>query len=93
MADKKRKVEVFTAGCLVCDSTVKLVKELACPSCDIHVHDLNKGCETDECRDEAQKYGLNTVPAVVIDGKLVSCCDNPGPNREDFKLAGIGTPL
>jgi glutaredoxin len=92
MADK-RKVEIFTAGCPVCDPTVKMVQELACPSCDVHVHDLNKGCETDECRIEAQKYGIKTVPAVVIDGKICSCCDNPGPNREDLQAAGIGIPL
>jgi hypothetical protein len=29
---KKRKIEVFTAGCPLCDETVKLVRELACPS-------------------------------------------------------------
>lgn len=92
MADK-RKVEVFTAGCPVCDPTVQMVKNLACPGCDVHVHDLNKGCETDKCRVEAQKYGLKTVPAIVVDGKVASCCENPGANREDLKAAGIGTPL
>lgn len=93
MTDKKRKVEVFTAGCPVCDSVVKMVQDLACPSCDVHIHDLNQGCETDECRGKARKYNLKTVPAVVVDGKLVACCENPGPNREDLKAAGIGTPL
>jgi len=29
---RKRKVEVFIAGCPLCDETVKLVNELACPS-------------------------------------------------------------
>lgn len=93
MADQKRKVEVFTAGCPVCDPAVKMVHDLACPSCDVHVHDLNKGCETDECRIEAKKYDLKTIPAVVVNGKVVACCENPGPNREDLKAAGIGTPL
>ena len=93
MVDKKTKIEVFTAGCSVCDSTVKLVRELACPNCDIHVHDLNQGCETGECRDEAQKYGLKTIPTVVVNGKVVSCCDNPGPNQEELVRAGIGVAL
>ncbi len=92
MADK-RKIEIFTGGCPVCDPAVKMVQDLACPSCDVHVHDLNKGCETDECRLEAQKYGLKTVPSVVVNGKVVTCCENPGPNKEDLKAAGIGTPL
>ncbi len=93
MADQKRKVEVFTAGCPVCDPAVQMVKDLACSSCDVHVHDLNKGCETDECRIEAKKYGLKTVPAVVVNGKVCSCCDNEGPNKEDLKAAGVGIPL
>ena len=93
MTDKKRKVEVFTAGCPVCDPAVKMVRELVCPSCDVNVHDLNKGCETDECRMEAQNYGIKTVPAVVVDGKVCSCCENSGVNIEDLKAAGICTPL
>lgn len=93
MVDKKRKVEVFTAGCPVCDPAVKMVQELACPSCDIHIHDLNKGCKTDECRIETQRYSLKTVPAVVVDGKVVSCCANDGPKIEELKSAGIGTSL
>lgn len=93
MADKKRKVEVFTAGCPVCDPAVQMVQDLACSNCDVHVHDLNKGCETDECRVKAQKYGLKSIPAVVIDGKVCSCCDNGGINKEDLKAAGIGMPL
>lgn len=93
MADKKRKVEVFTAGCPVCDPAVKMVQELACSSCDIHIHDLNKGCKTDECRIEAQRYSLKTVPAVVVDGKVAACCENNGPNKEEFKAAGVGIPL
>ena len=92
MADK-RKVEVFTTGCPLCSPAVKMVQELACPSCEIKIHDLNKGCETDECRVEAQKYGIKTVPAVVINGKVCSCCDHTGVNREDLEAAGIGTPI
>lgn len=89
----KRKVEVFTAGCPVCDPAVKMVRDLACPSCDVHVHDLNKGCETDECRMEAKKHGLKTVPAVVVNGMVVSCCQNVGPDKEELRSAGIGTAL
>lgn len=92
MADK-RKVEIFTAGCPVCDPTVKMVQELACPSCDVHVHDLNKGCETDVCRDKAKEYGITKVPTVVVNGKICSCCESEAVNKEDLQAAGIGTPL
>ena len=36
----KRQVEVFTAGCPVCEPAVQLVKELACPDCEVTVHEL-----------------------------------------------------
>lgn len=92
MADK-RKVEVFTAGCPVCDPTVKMVKDLACPSCDVHFHDLNKGCETDECRVKAEQYGIKKVPTVVVDGKVCSCCESEAVNKDDLRAAGVGQPL
>lgn len=93
MTNKKRKVEVFTAGCPVCEPAVQMVKELACPDCDVHIHDLNKSCETGNCRVEAKKYGLTTVPAVVIDGKICSGCKGPGINKENLQAAGVGQPL
>ncbi|MGH2659574.1 MAG: thioredoxin family protein, partial [Actinomycetota bacterium] len=38
----KRQVEVFTAGCPVCEPAVQLVQELACPDCEVTVHDLRQ---------------------------------------------------
>ena len=38
MAENKRKVEIFTAGCPVCEPVVAMVKELACDNCEVHVH-------------------------------------------------------
>ena len=55
---QKRRIEVFTAGCPVCEETVKQVQEAACSSCEVIVYDLNKGCETNECRDKAKEYGI-----------------------------------
>lgn len=90
---QKRKVEVFTAGCPVCDETVKLVHEAACSSCEVIVYDLNKGCETNECRDKAKEYGVKSVPAVAIDGKLASCCTSGGVDIEALKKVGLGQPM
>ena len=39
---QKRKVEIFTSGCPICESTVDLVNKLSCPSCEIITYDLNK---------------------------------------------------
>lgn len=86
----KRKIEVFTAGCPVCDKTVKLVKSLACPSCEVVIYDLNKGCETNECRKKAKEYGVERVPAVAVNGKLVECCKVGAVDAAALKAAGVG---
>lgn len=90
MANAKRRVEVFTAGCPICNDTVKLVKSLVCPSCDLKIHDLREGCATNECRDKAKRYGVTAVPAVAVDGVLLDCCRR-GPITADLLMAaGIG---
>ncbi len=38
----KRRIEVFTAGCLLCQEAVKMVRELACSNCEVVVYDLIK---------------------------------------------------
>jgi glutaredoxin len=86
----KRKVEVFTAGCPVCDDAVKTVRSLACPSCDVVVYDLHKGCATNECRDKAKEYGIRRVPAVAVDGRLLDCCRQGQVTAEALKAAGVG---
>lgn len=86
----KRKVEVFTAGCPVCDEAVRTVKAAACPSCDVVVYDLNKGCETNECRDKAEAYGIKRLPAVAVDGKLVECCRQEPVSLDALRAAGVG---
>ena len=40
MADRKRKIEIFSAGCAVCDDVVALVNQVACPSCEVTVLDM-----------------------------------------------------
>lgn len=84
-----RKIEIFSAGCGVCEDTIKLVKGLACPSCDVSVLDMNDAA----IADRAKQLGIKSVPAVVIDGKLASCCEGKGPDLETLKAAGLGQPL
>ena len=86
----KRIIEVFTAGCPVCDEAVSRIKAAVCPDCDVTVYDLREGCETKECSDKADQYGITSVPAVLIDGKLVDCCTGRGVNLETLKQAGLG---
>ncbi|MCH7646924.1 MAG: glutaredoxin, partial [Nitrospinae bacterium] len=65
MTSVKRQVEVFTAGCPLCEDAVALVKGLACPSCEVVVHDLRAD---GEAVSRARRFGVNAVPAVVVDG-------------------------
>ena len=85
----KRKKEVFSAGCPVCEQTVELVKRIACDSCDVTVLDLNDT----EVLSRAKKLSIYSVPAIVIDGKLAQCCDGRGPDEETLRAAGLGQSL
>ncbi len=85
----KRKIEVFSAGCPVCEQTVELVKHIACESCDVTVLDLHDT----QVASQAKELGINSVPAIVIDGKLAQCCEGRGPDEEILRTAGLGQPL
>jgi protein-disulfide isomerase len=41
---------------------------------------------------KAKKYGVNSVPAVVVDGKILDCCKRGKITKKDLVAAGIGTP-
>ena len=84
-----RRIEIFSAGCQVCEETITLVKRLACSSCEITVLDMKD--QTVSSR--ATQLGIRTVPAVVVDGQLASCCAGSGPTESALRAAGIGTPL
>lgn len=86
----KRLIELFTAGCPICEEAIRQVKAAACPHCDVVVYDLNAGCETDECHEKAKAYGVRSVPAVAINGKLANCCGGRGIDIDVLKAAGLG---
>jgi len=85
----KRKVEVFTAGCPICSDLVELVKSTASPDCEVTIYNLNQGHGVEE----AKGYGITAVPSVVVEGKLLDCCQRVHPTEHDLKAAGIGKPL
>ena len=88
MNTNQRKVEVFSAGCSACEPVVELVKNLACPSCDVQVLDMKEP----SVAQKAKEYGVRAVPAVAIDGKLAACCEGAGPNAGTLRAAGLGVP-
>jgi hypothetical protein len=84
-----KKVEVFSAGCSVCKETIEMVKRLAGPH-EVVIHDMNKS----DVAKQAKSYGVRSLPAVVIDGKLASCCAGRGPDEHVLKSAlGSFLPL
>ena len=83
-----RKIEVFSAGCAVCEDTIALINRIACPSCEVEILDMHRR----EVAQKARKYGIRSVPAVVVDGKLADCCAGRGPDEGQLRAAGVGTP-
>lgn len=84
----KRKVEVFGAGCPVCEETVELVTRLACASCEVVVLDMR----THDVAQRAKLLGVRSIPAIAINGKLTDCCAGRGPDKDALHAAGLGQP-
>lgn len=82
----KRKIEVFTAGCPACDEVVALVNRIACPSCEVEVVDMHDRAVAER----AKRYGVNRVPAVVVNGQLAECCKDRGVTETALRAAGVG---
>ncbi len=87
---KKRKIELFTAGCSVCEPVVEMVKSMACSSCEVIVYDLTNPAETEVLQEKVKTYGIKALPAIAVNGKLLSCCQNKGISAEELVNAGIG---
>jgi len=85
----KRQIEIFSAGCPVCQDTIDLVNRMACPSCEISVLDMNNR----DVASRAASLGVRSVPAVAINGKLADCCSGRGVDENILRNAGIGQPL
>lgn len=85
----KKKVEVFTAGCSVCNLVVDLIKNNASDSCDVVIYDLIKQCESKECLSKVAEYGIKAIPAVAVNGQLLNCCKSTGISKEELVKAGV----
>jgi len=86
----KRKIELFTAGCTVCEPVVEMVKAMACNSCEVIIYNIAQPCDTKECLEKVKAYGIKALPAIAVDGKLLDCCQNKGISVDELKKAGIG---
>ncbi|WP_445736746.1 thioredoxin family protein [Mariniflexile sp.] len=87
----KRQIEIFTAGCPVCEPVVQLVKETAGNDCEITLHNLSEQCESKICVSKMNEYGVNRLPAIAVNGKLLDCCKNVEITKDALVHAGIGS--
>jgi glutaredoxin 3 len=84
-----RRIELFSAGCPLCEQGEALVREVAGKHQEVTIHDLRKDASA---ASRAAEHGVNVVPAVLVDGELLGCCRNTGPSREELIAAGVGRP-
>ncbi len=82
-----RKVEVFTAGCSLCDDAVQLVQKLTCPSCTVEVLDMRD----EGAQQKAKQYGVTRVPSVAVNGTLALCCQSGPVNIDSLRALGVGS--
>jgi glutaredoxin 3 len=85
----RRKIEIFSAGCPACQTAIELVNGIACPSCDVTVLDMKDAAVAHR----AKSLGVQSVPAIVIDGKLAGCCTGQGISEAALRAEGIGQPV
>ena len=83
-----RKIQVFSAGCAICEDTISLINRLACPSCEVEILDMRDATVAKK----ASGYGIGSIPAVVIDGKVADCCAGRAPSEANLRAAGVGKP-
>lgn len=82
----KRKIEVFSAGCALCQDTIDLVHGLACSACEVSVLDMRETAVAAR----AKALGVRSVPAVTVDGVLASCCAGRGVDEGVLRAMGVG---
>jgi hypothetical protein len=78
---QKRRVEVFSAGCALCEEVIDLVRREVGSSSEVIVRKMLDA----RVLARAEKLGIRSVPAVVIDGKLASCCTPRGVDLQVLK--------
>jgi glutaredoxin 3 len=84
----KRKVEIYSAGCSICKGVVDMINEISCQSCTVSIHDM----QDEAIAQKAKQLGIQSVPAVVIDGVLVEH-GGRGYSPANLREAGVGRPL
>ncbi len=86
----KRKIEVFTAGCPICDEQIEQIKNALCPSCEMEILNVKSD---DVAFKKSKEYGIKSIPSVVIDGVLSECCKGKGIDLNVLRSMGLGVSI
>lgn len=79
-------LEVYTAGCPLCDDALALVRAVAGDAQEVTVRNLNEPTEAARAR----SLGIRAVPAVILDGELLDCCAADGVTEASLHAALAG---
>ncbi len=78
-----KKIEVFSAGCHACTEAVNMVRRIAGSTRQVEVLDMTRA----DVAAKAKQLGIHSVPSVVVDGKLATCCAGHGPEEATLHTA------
>lgn len=81
------QIELFSAGCPLCQAVAEKIESLAGPECNVRVHDLRNDPLAVRA---AERYAIRRVPSVVIDGRLATCCTLGAVDEGVLQAAGLG---
>jgi hypothetical protein len=84
----KQEIELFISGCPVCDEAVDLIRGLACNECEVSVLDMHDV----QVAKHAKELGVQSIPAVALDGTLATCCAGQGISEASLRDAGLLCP-
>ena len=66
---------------------MELVQRVACPSCDVTVHNVR---DDPKAAQRAKAAHVTRLPMVLVDGKPLECCHIGPVTEAALRAAGVG---
>jgi hypothetical protein len=80
---QRKKIQVFSAGCLVCQEAITAVRHIAGADHDVEVLDMHQA----DVAARARQHGIRSVPSVVVNGHLQACRTDGGVDEAILRSA------
>ena len=80
---REMQIEIYSAGCMTCQETIDMVRELAGHEHEVVIRDMQQA----DTADRARALGIRSLPAVVVNGALAGCCSGRGPDEKAIRMA------